>query len=34
MTLDACPVSVLDAALAEINALSCHVKRPLAVPIL
>jgi homoserine dehydrogenase len=34
MTLDACPVSVLDAALAEINGLSCHVKRPLAVPIL
>lgn len=34
MTLDACPVSVLDGALAEINALSWHVKRPLAVPIL
>ena len=34
MTLDACPVSVLDAALAEINALPFHVKRPMAVPIL
>jgi homoserine dehydrogenase len=34
MTLEACPVSVLDAALAEMNALPFHVKRPLAVPIL
>ena len=34
MTLEACPVSVLDAALAEINALSFHVRRPLTLPIL
>jgi homoserine dehydrogenase len=34
MTLEACPVSVLDAALAEINALPFHVKRPVTVPIL
>jgi homoserine dehydrogenase len=34
MTLEACPVSVLDAALAEINALPFHVKRPMTVPIL
>jgi len=34
MTLEACPVSVLDAALAEMNALPFHVRRPLAVPIL
>jgi homoserine dehydrogenase len=34
MTLEACPASVLDATLAEINALPFHVKRPLAVPIL
>jgi homoserine dehydrogenase len=34
MTLEACPISVLEAALAEINALPFHVKRPLAVPIL
>jgi hypothetical protein len=27
-------VSVLDAALAEINALPFHVRRPLAIPIL
>ena len=34
MTLEACPVSVLDAALAEINALPFHTKRPMTVPIL
>jgi homoserine dehydrogenase len=34
MTLEACPVSVLDAALAEINALPFHVRRPLAIPVL
>jgi homoserine dehydrogenase len=34
MTLEACPVSVLDSALAEINALACHVRRPLTLPIL
>jgi homoserine dehydrogenase len=34
MTLEACPVSVLDSALAEINALPFHVQRPLTVPIL
>ena len=34
MTLEACPVSVLDATLAEMNALPFHVRRPLAVPIL
>ena len=34
MTLEACPVAVLDAALAEINALPFHVKRPMSVPIL
>ena len=34
MTLEACPVSVLDAALAEINALSFHVRRPLTLPVL
>jgi len=34
MTLEACPLSVLDAALAEMNALPFHVRRPLAVPIL
>lgn len=34
MTLEGCPVSVLDAALAEMNALPFHVRRPLAVPIL
>ena len=34
MTLEACPVSVLDAALAEINALPFHVQRPMAVPVL
>jgi homoserine dehydrogenase len=34
MTLEACPVSVLDSALAEMNALPFHVRRPLAVPIL
>jgi homoserine dehydrogenase len=34
MTLEACPVSVLDAALAEINALPFHVRRPMAVPVL
>jgi len=34
MTLEACPVSVLDAALAEINALPFHVRRPLTLPIL
>jgi homoserine dehydrogenase len=33
MTLEACPVSVLDAALTEINALPFHVKRPMTVPI-
>ncbi len=33
MTLESCPVAVLDAALAEINALPFHVRRPLAVPI-
>ena len=34
MTLEACPVSVLDAALAEINALPFHTIRPMTVPIL
>jgi homoserine dehydrogenase len=34
MTVEACPISVLDAALKEINALPFHVRRPLAVPIL
>jgi homoserine dehydrogenase len=34
MTLEACPVSVLDAALREINALPFHVLRPMTVPIL
>jgi len=34
MTLEACPVSVLDAALAEINAMPFHTKRPMTVPIL
>jgi len=34
MTLEACPVSVLDAALADINALPFHVRRPMTVPIL
>jgi homoserine dehydrogenase len=34
MTLEACPVSVLDAALAEINALPFHTKPPMTVPIL
>ncbi len=34
MTVEACPISVLDAALAEINALPFHVRRPMAVPIL
>ena len=34
MTLEACPVSVLDGALAEMNALPFHVRRPLAVPVL
>jgi homoserine dehydrogenase len=34
MTLEACPVSVLDAALGEINALPFHVRRPVTVPIL
>ena len=34
MTVEACPLSVLDAALGEINALPFHVRRPLAVPIL
>jgi homoserine dehydrogenase len=34
MTLEACPVSVLDAALTEINALPFHTKRPMTVPIL
>ncbi len=34
MTLEACPVSVLDAALAEINVLPFHVRRPMTVPIL
>jgi homoserine dehydrogenase len=34
MTLEACPISVLDAALAEINALPFHTKRPMTVPIL
>jgi homoserine dehydrogenase len=34
MTIEACPVSVLDAALAEINALPFHTKRPMTVPIL
>jgi homoserine dehydrogenase len=33
MTLEACPVSVLDAALAEINTLPFHVRRPLTLPI-
>ena len=33
MTLEACPVSVLDAALTEINALPFHVRRPMTVPI-
>lgn len=34
MTLEACPVSVLDAALGEINDLPFHVRRPMTVPIL
>jgi homoserine dehydrogenase len=34
MTLEACPVSVLDGALAEINALPFHVRRPIMLPIL
>ena len=34
MTLEACPASVLDAALDEINALPFHVERPMTVPIL
>jgi homoserine dehydrogenase len=34
MTLEACPVSVLDGALTEINALPFHVQRPMTVPIL
>ena len=34
MTLEACPVSVLDAALADINALPFHVRRPITAPIL
>ena len=34
MTLEACPVTVLDAALGEINALPFHVRRPLTLPIL
>jgi len=34
MTLEACPVSVLDSALGEINALSFHTRRPMTVPIL
>ena len=34
MTLEACPVSVLDAALAEINALPFHVQRPMTLPVL
>jgi homoserine dehydrogenase len=34
MTLEACPVSVLDAALGEINGLPFHVRRPMAVPVL
>ncbi|MSO56100.1 MAG: homoserine dehydrogenase [Acidobacteria bacterium] len=34
MTLEACPVSVLDAALAQISALPFHVRRPVTVPIL
>jgi homoserine dehydrogenase len=34
MTVEACPVSVLDSALADINALPFHVRRPLTVPIL
>jgi homoserine dehydrogenase len=34
MTVEACPVTVLDAALSEINALPFHVRRPMAVPIL
>ena len=34
MTLEACPLSVLDAALREINALPFHVRRPVTVPIL
>jgi homoserine dehydrogenase len=34
MTLESCPVSVLDAALAEINALPFHVRRPLTLPVL
>ena len=34
MTLEACPLSVLDAALAEINALPFHTRRPITAPIL
>jgi homoserine dehydrogenase len=34
MTLETCPVSVLDAALAEINALPFHVRPPMSVPVL
>jgi homoserine dehydrogenase len=34
MTLESCPVSVLDSALAEIGALPFHVRPPMTVPIL
>jgi hypothetical protein len=34
MTLEACPVSVLDTALAEINALPFQVLRPMTLPVL
>jgi homoserine dehydrogenase len=34
MTVEACPVTVLDAALGEINALPFHVRRPMTLPIL
>lgn len=34
MTLEACPLSVLNAALREIEALSFHAKPPMTVPIL
>ena len=34
MTIEACPVSVLEAALEEIEALAFHVQPPMTVPIL
>jgi homoserine dehydrogenase len=34
MTLEACPASVLDAAVTEIHALPFHVRQPLTMPVL